>query len=299
MATSEGKSGLFCSAAVDLPILCIDHGLLRSGIAHTKTGFAFDDLSIVLHNSTSTYEDIIKGRDVKDAVDDIIGDVLAEFKVEGEEVEEPLVPESALTAQILHYARLLRVRGIVVGLPLFKDGNESKQSRIVRSFCRNELAVSLCREFGGSWDEEGGHFVPWVRLFMFDERYSSSSAAAIMSGGKGAVTRDLDAVSACVILSHFCKVGGEGAEEVLLEDYKLSTRLLKEHEDRNSERAREEEDKVRMNTMKESRSDMIKRVKEEEEDKGGGEGRALSKKERENIRKEGKRKRAVKKRKIL
>jgi hypothetical protein len=86
--------------------------------------------------------------------------------------------------------------------------------------------------------------------------------------------------------------------QVFLSDYNLSMKLLSEHEVRNEERAREEEDKVRMNTLKESRSDMIKRVQEEEEKRG--EGRGLSKKAREKQRKQaGKKKKATKTRKIL
>ena len=76
-------------------------------------------------------------------------------------------------------------------------------------------------------------------LITLSSRYSSSSAAALMSGSKQqAVTRDLDAVSACVILSHFCKVGGEGAEEVLLDDKALAERLLREHDELMEERTR-------------------------------------------------------------
>ena len=211
---------------------------------------------------------------------------MAEFS-NGEEEEKELVPESALTAQILHYARLLKVKGIVVGLPLFKDGNESKQSRIVRSYCSNELVVSLCREFGGRWEE--GVLVPEVRLFLFDERYSSSSAAAMMSGNKQPVTRDLDAVSACVILSHFCKVNGEGGEEVLLEeDERVTRKLLKEHDELMGAREEEGRRQVRINTIQESRSDMIKRVAMEEQERvgeggvgrGGGGGKKKEKKRR-------------------
>jgi len=42
----EGQQEGQVPANPPLPLLCVDHGLLRSGIAHTKTGFAFDDLSI-------------------------------------------------------------------------------------------------------------------------------------------------------------------------------------------------------------------------------------------------------------
>jgi len=131
---------------------------------------------------------------------------------------------------------------------------------------------------------------------MFDERYSSSSAAALMSGSKQqAVTRDLDAVSACVILSHFCKVGGEGAEEVLLDDKALAERLLREHDELMEERARIEKERLLMNTMKESRGDMIKRIKQEEKDMEG-KLRGLSRKEREKMKKQRKKKSVNKKR---
>lgn len=280
------------------PLLCLDHGLLRSGLAFTSTGIGFDDLCIIRHNSTGDFQDIdddivedkddageVGGRngDTDDELDFIIAGALAEASGNLEEdvivasasrsEQATSAPTSPLTLSLLKYARLLKVRTVVVGLPLFKDGSESRQSRIVRRYCESDLKWSLVREFGGEFAGNGSgangavasQFEPAVRVYLFDERYSSSEAAALMStssAGSRPVTRDLDAVSACVVLSHFCKVNGLGGEEVTFREEEMGRigAVLEAYEEGEDERRLDSERKKRVSTLKESRQEMISRL---------------------------------------
>ena len=251
------------------PLLCLDHGLLRSGLAFTSTGIGFDDLTIIRHNSTEDFEDIVEGKrdsDLEHSENFALNDIIASVIEETASPSSPPPPSSKLssplTISVLKYVRLLKARGIVVGLPLFKDGAESRQSKIVRRYCEQELKWSLAREFGGEF-AQGGGFDPRVRVFLFDERYSSSEAAALMSwSGSGRVTRDLDAVSACVVLSHYCKVQGKGGEEVgfrLGEEGGLKE-ALKAYELGEGKRRLESERLRNVSTLQESRKEMISRL---------------------------------------
>ncbi|GMI04592.1 hypothetical protein TrLO_g126 [Triparma laevis f. longispina] len=252
------------------PILCVDHGLLRSGIAFTSRGIGFDDVGIIRHNSTAEYSNIDdeaaspRTQD-EDDLHAIIADALAEIETDNSTptptTPQPAPPTSPLTAQIVKYAWLLSVKTIVVGLPLFKDGTESKQSRIVRQYCDLDLKKSLVREFGGTYNPTS--FTPNIKLTLFDERYSSSEAAALISSSSGnsrPVTADLDAVSACVILSHYCKVDGAGAEELAFTSSDDVPSLLTQFEVNQAERIALTERQRNMSTLKESRKEMISRL---------------------------------------
>ena len=147
------------ASPIEYPMLCVDHGLLRSGIAFTSRGIGFDDVGIIRHNSTAEYENIDDDEEKKVGdenplleLDAVIAEALAEIDTDpspNPSQPTPILPkkiDSPLTAQIVKYARLLSVKTVVVGLPLFKDGGESKQSRIVRQYCEVDLKRSLCRE---------------------------------------------------------------------------------------------------------------------------------------------------------
>ena len=80
--------------------------------------------------------------------------------------------------------------------------------------------------------------------------------------GSGRVTRDLDAVSACVVLSHYCKVQGKGGEEVgfrLGEEGGLKE-ALKAYELGEGKRRLESERLRNVSTLQESRKEMISRL---------------------------------------
>ncbi|GMI01010.1 hypothetical protein TrVE_jg6231 [Triparma verrucosa] len=285
------------AAPIEYPMLCVDHGLLRSGIAFTSRGIGFDDVGIIRHNSTAEYENIDDDEEKKVGdenplleLDAVIAEALAEIDTDpspNPSQPTPILPmkiDSPLTAQIVKYARLLSVKTVVVGLPLFKDGGESKQSRIVRQYCEVDLKRSLCREFGGTFDAAGA-FAPAVRLYLFDERYSSSEAAALISSSSGSnrpVTVDLDAVSACVILSHFCKVNGKGAEEVTFSSNDEVPSLLEDFKVKRAERVALMERRKNMSTLKESRKEMISRL---ENDNQGQTDKEISSKKKKKRRK--------------
>ena len=230
--------------SLPLPLVCVDHGLLRTGIALTRSGFAFEDFGIV----TASEEDVSEDSD--------------DGGRDSEDRRRNRRRLTGVTEEILRCCRLVGARGVVVGLPLLKDGAECVQTRIVREFCEKQLLPGLSRDFGGTWDERGTSFRPNCPLFLFDERYSSSVASASLSGGDGKrwVTTGLDAVSACFILSHFCKSKGKGREELFMTDRDTVTWALSERDNAKLNSASLQPKKQ----SQESREDMIRRIQQEE-----------------------------------
>ena len=122
-----------------------------------------------------------------------------------------------------------------------------------------------------------------MRLYLFDERYSSSEAAALISSSSGSnrpVTADLDAVSACVILSHFCKVNGKGAEEVTFSSNDEVPSLLEDFKVKRAERVALMERRKSMSTLKESRKEMISRLENDNQGQTDKEKTAKKKKKK-------------------
>ena len=97
----------------------------------------------------------------------------------------------AVVARLLQIARRERIASIVVGLPLEKDGAEGLQCAATRRFA-DALAAAA----------------PATPLVLWDERFSSREAEALLAHRPGAV---LDAVAACVILDDFFASADDGA----------------------------------------------------------------------------------------
>ena len=115
----------------------------------------------------------------------------------------------------------------VVGLPVEKDGSEGWQSRRTRRFAV-ALANAVARELLGDANAapaRGGVAADGGRVYLWDERYSSKHARALLTdqgvgsqpplaGGGAPMPGDprVDPLAACAILDHFFAAnGGIGA----------------------------------------------------------------------------------------
>ena len=117
----------------------------------------------------------------------------------------------------------------VVGLPVEKDGSEGWQSRRTRRFAV-ALANAVARELlgdggaggaGGAAPARGGVAADGGRVYLWDERYSSKHARALLTdqgvgsqpplaGGGAPLPGDprVDPLAACAILDHFFAAPG-------------------------------------------------------------------------------------------
>ena len=121
-----------------------------------------------------------------------------------------------LCHEIISLVKNEDAKRIVVGLPLNKNGTESERSNITRIFA-TELAAVVFANFG---DIDDGNF---DGVYLWDERYTSKEAKArIMSTMNKAdnvrseddLDGTIDADAACLILEHYYKSSGMGAELV-------------------------------------------------------------------------------------
>lgn len=119
-------------------------------------------------------------------------------------VATPNVTEVA--REVVNYCRTERANQVVVGLPLHKNGTEAEQSNITRIFAM-ELARQSLQRLG-----------PKVRIFLWDERYTSKEAAARAHSAdpNRILYGTLDAEAACIILENYYEDNGISAEQVTL-----------------------------------------------------------------------------------
>ncbi|GMI36172.1 hypothetical protein TeGR_g7292 [Tetraparma gracilis] len=184
-----------------------------------------------------------------------------------------LSPPSPLTPPLLRLLSLHSSRGLIVGLPLHKDGAPSLQSSLVRSFLRRELLPALVLGFGGRLLPAGGgrlRVYPALPVVLLDERFSSKAASA----ANNFATAGLDSDAAALILEDylgeprgevvFAEIEGGGGEEAFFRG------LLEEREGRGREGREEREREGRERGGRETRSEMIRRVEAEEGGAGGG-----------------------------
>ncbi|CAM9644154.1 unnamed protein product, partial [Scytosiphon promiscuus] len=108
--------------------------------------------------------------------------------------------------QVLIRARGEGIRDIVVGLPLVsRNGTETEMCEIVRGFS------SVLADVGAASR-------PTADVFLWDERFSSAQAGAMLDphGGGMSGKVEIDSLSASIILEHFFEGGGtDSAERVL------------------------------------------------------------------------------------
>ena len=271
------------------PLLAIDHGLKRTGVAFTATSSTITPLNIITIITTDgsslpklhplpVHHFVPPGS---------CGPV--SYKTLSDKVTTLVTPQSPLTPSLLSLVKIYAPTAIIVGLPLHKDGNPSRQSYLVRSYCEKELLPALVRVTGCTMEdvedqgedcdgEEAGEegtteatvtrITPGTRIVLLDERYTSAFATAVTGDKEG-----IDSDAAGVILGDYCEDvrgeevfvdverGGEGSAveffEALQEEY------VNEVEEKRRGREVERED-VR---NRESRKDMIKRVEREERER--------------------------------
>ncbi|CAM9358978.1 unnamed protein product, partial [Hapterophycus canaliculatus] len=109
-----------------------------------------------------------------------------------------------IARQVLVRARGEGIRDIVVGLPLLRNGTETEMCEIVRSF------ASVLADVGAASR-------PTANVFLWDERFSSAQAGAMLNkhGGGMSGKVEIDSLAASIILEHFFEGGGaDSAEEV-------------------------------------------------------------------------------------
>ncbi|CAM9262051.1 unnamed protein product [Choristocarpus tenellus] len=105
--------------------------------------------------------------------------------------------------RVVQVARGEAIKDMVVGLPLERNGTETGMCKMARTFATT-LANTGAQTIRGS------------RVFLWDERFSSAGAKALLDYHGGGVSRkiEVDSLSACIILEHYFAEGGVGAEEV-------------------------------------------------------------------------------------
>ena len=149
-----------------------------------------------------------------------------------------------LSTAIVDYVQSERATNIVLGLPLHKNGTDSEQSSITRTFGQF-LLQDVRRRCGKNVD-----------VVMWDERYTSREAASRIAAEAMArnaripsasdLTTELDADAACIILEDYYKEMGVDAERLVLEDMTIA-REYEEIYRRNLER----EERARVKMMEE------------------------------------------------
>jgi RNase H-fold protein (predicted Holliday junction resolvase) len=163
-------------------------------------------------------------------------------------------------------ARICEAEGaqqLVLGLPLDKDGSETKQADITRKFAQT-LAV-ICLEWMG----------PNFTLWFWDERYTSKFAMARLQNSKTATASYraadfsrawIDADSACIILEDFYSLNGDGAERIIVTCPETRMECLKRWEQRQEQK----QAVINLHNQQRgisvtARKDAMMRVKEREE----------------------------------
>jgi putative Holliday junction resolvase len=221
----------------------IDYGLSRTGIAITTGGYHPRPLAILSnYNQNST----------------------------------------TLSTQIVQYILSERATNIVLGLPLHKDGSNSEQSNITRTF--GQILLQQVRQNCG----------PSINLTLWDERYTSKEAATRIKAeaiakkeripSASELDTTLDADAACIILEDYYKESGVDGEIVTLENEQMERECYDIYI-QNMER----QENIRRSLMEErergrnARKEMIARVKaleEEEESSSGGVSQLKKKKKK-------------------
>ncbi|CAM9656789.1 unnamed protein product [Ectocarpus fasciculatus] len=104
--------------------------------------------------------------------------------------------------QVLVRARGEGIRDIVVGLPLDRNGTETEMCQVVRGF------ASVLADVGAASRPTAG-------VFLWDERFSSAQAAAMLDpyGGGMSTKVEIDSLAASLILKHFFEEGGTNSAE--------------------------------------------------------------------------------------
>ncbi|KAK4531745.1 hypothetical protein CCYA_CCYA09G2602 [Cyanidiococcus yangmingshanensis] len=112
-----------------------------------------------------------------------------------------------LIERILEIACREAADQIIVGLPLHSDGMESVQSRETRVFAKCLAKATT------------------LPVYLWDERFSTQQALANLEANeihsRKRIEREIDAESACVILSEFYEYHGACAELVQVSDAEL------------------------------------------------------------------------------
>ncbi|CAN0372606.1 unnamed protein product [Ectocarpus sp. 12 AP-2014] len=140
--------------------------------------------------------------------------------------------------QVLVRARGEGIRDIVVGLPLERNGTETEMCEIVRGF------ASVLADVGAASRPTAG-------VFLWDERFSSAQAAAMLDpcGGGMSSKVEIDSLAASLILKHFFEEGGTNIAEkvepstgvVTAEVWRAAGREGEEGEEDESEGEKEED----------------------------------------------------------
>ena len=187
---------------------------------------------------------------------------------------------AGLCARVVAAVRSEGASRAVVGLPLHKNGTESVRSGLTRDFARN-LSEACLAELGPTGFEG---------VYMWDERYTSKEAKAqILSSSAGPRVRErdlegtIDADAACLILEHYYRSDGVGAELMAVEDGERREDCLRRWEVRRAEMEREkEETSRRRDEALHARKAMIDRIRAMEEESGTGDaaGRKRKKKKK-------------------
>lgn len=149
-----------------------------------------------------------------------------------------------------------RAQQLVLGLPLDKNGTETKQAEITRQFAAT--LATICLEYMG----------PNFALWFWDERYTSKFALARLQTSTNRDAADLsrawiDADSACIILEDFYNLNGHGAERIHVPSPDVRVECLRKWEERQARRQaaldwHNQQREISVN----ARSEAIRRVKE-------------------------------------
>lgn len=162
----------------------VDYGLVRTGLA-VSMGYNAVGLDVIVTGHPLLREDEIETNYESDA-----------DEAKKEEERRLDIQRSEVSKKVVEAAVRERANRIVVGLPLHKNGTEAVQTKLVRNFVCDHLAVDTLRALG-----------PDVQVYLFDERYTSKEASARIRSKTKSHRNDLygllDTESAKIILEQY------------------------------------------------------------------------------------------------
>ncbi|GMI61175.1 hypothetical protein ScalyP_jg8742 [Parmales sp. scaly parma] len=191
--------------------LGIDHGTVRCGIAITKSGGIASPEPLTILSSVAASA-VASTTFLPSSDSDSAPPPPPPPKKK--KPKKPKYDEENLCRQILQVVKRESAKQIVIGMPYRKNRNkdtgfENTQTTIVRRF---GSSLAKCIALSG---------IAGLRVFYWDERFSSKAVKAARMGSGAAAPKDndfLDAESAGMILDHFYKTAGKAKFGEILEE---------------------------------------------------------------------------------
>jgi len=106
--------------------------------------------------------------------------------------------DTRVCLDLVKIAKSESASSFVVGLPLEKNGSESQQSNLTRTFAQRLIDISA-------------QCLPRAQVILWDERFSSQEAEALVAHSRSP-PEFIDSIAACSILDDYYAHQGVGAE---------------------------------------------------------------------------------------